>query len=151
MDSQEDGVDIEFIYQLTKTEEEKPDKPESVQADDDIPEGWSDNPLSISEEYQFDGLPYVWKIMVFDQNGQNQLYEPDGELKNGWKFCRIYFQTYFNRRGSSHTPSSSLDDDPPEGWSDDPVGVDMFWPYEWYAYVRNMMVFGGIFWTCSVS
>ncbi len=27
-------------------------------------------------------------------------------------------------------PSSNLDDDIPEGWSDDPVGVDMFWPYE---------------------
>jgi hypothetical protein len=34
-----DGVDIEFIYQLTKTEEEKPVKPESVQEDDAVPEG----------------------------------------------------------------------------------------------------------------
>lgn len=28
-------------------------------------------------------------------------------------------------------PSSNLDDDVPEYWSDDPVGVDIFWPYEW--------------------
>lgn len=34
----EDGVDIEFIYQLTKTEEDKPDKPISVQEDDAVPE-----------------------------------------------------------------------------------------------------------------
>ena len=27
-------------------------------------------------------------------------------------------------------PSSNLDDDIPERWSDDPVGVDMFLPYE---------------------
>lgn len=34
----EDGVDIEFIYQLTEKEEDKPDKPESVQEDDAVPE-----------------------------------------------------------------------------------------------------------------
>ena len=33
----EDGVDIEFIYKLTKTED-APDKPESVQEDDAVPE-----------------------------------------------------------------------------------------------------------------
>ena len=69
----EDGVDIEFIYQLTKTEEEKPDKPESVQEDDAVPEDEVDQIILylLVRNINLNGFVYVRKIMVFDQNGQN--------------------------------------------------------------------------------
>lgn len=128
----EDGVDIEFIYQLTKIEAEKPDKPIGAQADDDIPEGWSDNPSSISEEWQFE-----WFCVRKKENGiWSEWSEPTIWARWGVKgmdgdSVEYIFRITELEEAPDTPPSSDIDDSIPEGWSDDPVGVDIFWPYEW--------------------
>lgn len=41
-----DGDSVEYIFKLTLTEEAPPTPPSSS-LDDDVPEGWSDDPVGI--------------------------------------------------------------------------------------------------------
>lgn len=58
-----DGTDIEFIYKRTDVYV-APDTPVSVQEDDNVPEGWDDNPSGISEQFQFE-----WFAVRFKNDG----------------------------------------------------------------------------------
>ena len=118
----EDGTDIEFIYKLT-TEYEAPELPESIQDDEYeesedydpeqeyIPEGWTDNPLGISEEAS------IWMICVrykkkgiFELLIKDLLYGQDGELKvwMGMGY-RVYIYSH-NGRTSPTLPANSKED-----------------------------------------
>lgn len=58
-----DGKDYEYIYAHTK-ENVKPIKPNSVQIDDNIPSGWHDDPIGVTES-----LPYEWVCIRTKKDG----------------------------------------------------------------------------------
>ena len=59
----EDGWNYEYIYQRTASHE-APSLPLNDQANDYMPEGWSDNPVDVTEEY-----PYCWMCYRVKKDG----------------------------------------------------------------------------------
>jgi hypothetical protein len=47
-----DGKDYEYIYYHTK-DNKKPSIPASVQIDDNVPSGWHDDPIGVSETFPY--------------------------------------------------------------------------------------------------
>lgn len=126
-----DGTDIEWIYQRTATEAGKPSKPVSENIDDFVPEGWTDDPVGTTID-----MPYEWSCKREKNNGvwgefsDVFLWLKFG--KDGKEIEYIYRRTSSASRPS--TPGTSQTDDfVPEGWTDDPVGPNASYPYEWVS------------------
>lgn len=106
----EDGWGYEYIYALT-SEEVAPDLPDSIQSDDDVPENWSDDPLSVSKN-----TPYCWVCFRVKKNGVWSEYKGiDGKASLWAKWSN-------DGRGIDYIKeeyglSSEIDSEPTE-WSD---------------------------------
>lgn len=129
-----DGTDIEFIY--LRNTGAKPNKPTSVNKDDDVPDGWSDSPMGITETYKYEWVcvrtrekgatswgdystPVIWA--KWGEKGQ------DGD---GTEY--IFKQTEVEM--TLPTPTSSrLDKYVPSGWTDEPSGVSEEYPFEYVS------------------
>lgn len=129
-----DGTDFEFIFRNT-TEEVKPMKPSSEQEDDYIPTGWHDDPLGVSESVQFEWMCLRKKADgLWGEYSEPALWAKFGEDGVNWEF--VYQRTTANRAPS--VPKSKQEDDyVPEGWTDDPMGVDEEYQWEWMAKRRK--------------
>lgn len=125
-----DGTDIEWIYQRTTTEAAKPAKPASENTDDFVPAGWTDDPVGTTID-----LPYEWSCKREKKNGvwgefsDVFLWLKFG--KDGKEIEYIYRRTTGSRPATPGT--SQVDDYVPSGWTDDPVGPDASYPYEWVS------------------
>lgn len=132
-----DGKSIEFIFTRTTTQV-TPDTPVSVNEDDYVPTNWTDDQTGVDNLYQFEyaskrvrsitgvwgdfSVPALWAKYSFD--GQ------DG--KDGKDYEFIYIRTTTDT--APQTPETSqVDDFVPAGWTDDPVGVDSTWIYQWVS------------------
>ena len=133
----EDGTNIEFIYKLTTTSYETPSKPDNNNEDKYVPEGWTDHPTGISEEYKVewlctrqkdsDGIWGDWEgPSIWSKWGENGMDGDGGEY--------IYKTTYEPTPPERPTDVSQEDDFVPDGWTDNPTGVDAINQWEWVCY-----------------
>ena len=136
-----DGSVFEYIYKLSKTQNEKPSKPESVQEDDYVPEGWEDSPQGISEENTVEWV--CLRIKVNNTWGDFTVptiwskWGVDGTDGDGVE----YIYTITTGEDKPATPSTSEQTDeyiPPQGdnenpWTDNPTGVSVESQFEWVS------------------
>lgn len=129
----QDGKSIEFIYKTSNRTPTSADKPSSVNVDGNVPEGWNNNPTGITE-----GTPYEWMCnriktedVWSDWNGPTVWSKWGANGKDGDGVEYIYKRTTTNQSPDRPTEVSQEDDFVPEGWDDDPTGVNENNMYEW--------------------
>lgn len=130
-----DGTDIEFIY--LRNTGSTPSKPTSVNTDDYVPSGWTDNPQGITETYKYEWVcvrtkpsgtdtwsafstPFIWA--KWGDKGT------DGD---GIEY--IYQRTEVERAPSTPLIFSPNAGFVPSGWTDEPSGVSAGYPFEWVS------------------
>lgn len=137
-----DGVNIEFIYRLTKTLE-NPGKPDSQNINDYVPTDWTDQPSGIDPSYpvewvctrkkkdgiwsEWDG-PSIWS--KWGSNGK----DGDGveyifKRNNGEAITDILTPDDYLTNTAYQTPEYL----PNSTWTDDPKGVSEAYLYEWVS------------------
>lgn len=130
-----DGKSVEFIYKLANREPTPDDRPGSVNTDDYVPAGWTDNPTGISVTVQ-----YEWMCMRVNTGGYwSDWHGPtiwsrwgfDGRDGDGVEF--IYKRTISNTAPNRPTDIVQEDEFVPTGWTDNPTGVDSSYMYEWVS------------------
>lgn len=125
-----DGKDYEYIFRRTETET-RPATPATSDQNDFIPPGWTDDPVGPTLQ-----IPFEWVSKRVRFNGQ-------------WReFSTPSLWARYSEDGSDHefiyrrttvytTPSTpatfQTDDYVPSGWTDDPVGVNSTYIYEWMS------------------
>lgn len=131
----QDGISIEFIYKLTKNNLDVPSKPDSINQDDYVPDGWSDSPKGISIDNKVEWvctrrkINNIWEDwkepVIWSKWGDNGM---DGD---GVEY--IYKTTTIATPPERPTDVSQEDDFIPSGWNDNPTGVTSSIPYEWVS------------------
>lgn len=130
-----DGTDIEFIY--LRNTGSTPSKPTSVNTDDYMPSGWTDNPQGITETYK-----YEWVCVRTKPSGTDTwsaFSTPVIWAKWGDKGTDGDGMEYIFQRTEVETaPSTPLIFSPnagfvPSGWTDEPSGVSADYPFEWVS------------------
>lgn len=130
-----DGTDIEFIY--LRNTGSTPSKPTSVNTDDYMPSGWTDNPQGITETYK-----YEWVCVRTKPSGTDSwsaFSTPVIWAKWGDKGTDGDGMEYIFQRTEVETaPSTPLIFSPnagfvPSGWTDEPSGVSADYPFEWVS------------------
>lgn len=129
----QDGKSIEFIYKTSNRTPTSADKPSSVNVDGNVPEGWNNNPTGITE-----GTPYEWMCnriktedVWSDWNGPTVWAKWGANGKDGDGVEYIYKRTITNDSPDRPTEVSQEDEFVPDGWTDDPTGVNEDNMYEW--------------------
>lgn len=130
-----DGYNLQFIYKLSKNELEKPDKPQESPRDDYYPPtGWTNHPSGVSKSSMSE-----W-MCVSRKNIETGVWEPwegptlwanygiSGTDGDGVKYA-------FKVTDSSLPPEQPAGNgelvEAPEGWTDEPNGVDIINQWEW--------------------
>lgn len=145
-----DGVNLEFIYKLTKTDYEPPTKPEeSPNITDYIPSGWEDHPSGVSQEMIAEWVctrklvQSVWS----DWEGPSlwSKYGINGMDGDGVEY--IFKLVNTPSPVTKPTKNEQVDDYVPkeEGWTDNPSGVNSEYMWEWVCirkYIGNTKVWG---------
>lgn len=130
-----DGTDIEFIY--LRNTGSTPSKPTSVNTDDYMPSGWTDNPQGITETYK-----YEWVCVRTKPSGTDTwsaFSTPVIWAKWGDKGTDGDGMEYIFQRTEVETaPSTQWIFSPnagfvPSGWTDEPSGVSADYPFEWVS------------------
>lgn len=132
-----DGNSLEFIYRLTVNDYETPQRPISENTDDYVPSGWTDSPSGISSEYQVEWMcqrektksiwgdfttPVIWSK-----------WGADGRDGDGVEY--VYKRTNTATPPEKPTDGEVNEDEEliPEGWTDNPTGVDPEYQWEWVS------------------
>lgn len=143
----QDGKSIEFIYKTSNRTPTSADKPSSVNVDGNVPEGWTNNPTSITE-----GTPYEWMCnriktedVWSDWNGPTVWAKWGANGKDGDGVEYIYKRTITNVSPDRPTEVSQEDEFVPDGWTDDPTGVNEDNMYEWVCVRKYRDGFWGEF------
>ena len=130
-----DGTDIEFIY--LRNTGSTPSKPTSVNTDDYVPSGWSDNPQGITETYK-----YEWVCMRTKPSGTSTWsafstpviwakWGDKGQDGDGTEY--IFRLTEVETAPETVLAIPPSDGYVPDGWTDEPSGVDSDYPFEWVS------------------
>lgn len=129
----QDGKSIEFIYKVSNRVPNSSDKPSSVNEDGNVPDGWTDHPTGVSESNQYEWMCVRTKTddLWSDWNGPTVWSKWGANGKDGDGVEYIYKRTTTNLSPDRPTEVSQEDDFVPEGWTDDPTGVNENNMYEW--------------------
>lgn len=129
----QDGKSIEFIYKVSNRVPNSSDKPSSVNEDGSVPDGWTDHPTGVSESNQYEWMCVRTKTddLWSDWNGPTVWSKWGANGKDGDEVEYIYKRTTTNLSPDRPTEVSQEDDFVPEGWTDDPTGVNENNMYEW--------------------
>lgn len=129
----QDGKSIEFIYKVSNRVPNSSDKPSSVNEDGSVPDGWTDHPTGVSESNQYEWMCVRTKTddLWSDWNGPTVWSKWGANGKDGDGVEYIYKRTTTNLSPDRPTEVSQEDDFVPEGWTDDPTGVNENDMYEW--------------------
>lgn len=130
-----DGTDIEFIY--LRNTGDTPSKPASVNKDDYVPSGWTDNPQGITETYK-----YEWVCVRTKPSGTDTWsafstpviwakWGDKGTDGDGTEY--VFKRTEVEKAPDAISVSSTADGYVPTGWTDEPNGVDSDYPFEWVS------------------
>lgn len=129
----QDGKSIEFIYKVSNRVPNSSNKPSSVNEDGSVPDGWTDHPTGVSESNQYEWMCVRTKTddLWSDWNGPTVWSKWGANGKDGDGVEYIYKRTTTNLSPDRPTEVSQEDDFVPEGWTDDPTGVNENNMYEW--------------------
>lgn len=129
----QDGKSIEFIYKVSNRVPNSSDKPSSVNEDGSVPDGWTDHPTGVSESNQYEWMCVRTKTddLWSDWNGPTVWSKWGANGKDGYGVEYVYKRTTTNLSPDRPTEVSQEDDFVPEGWTDDPTGVNENNMYEW--------------------
>ena len=129
----QDGKSIEFIYKVSNRVPNSSDKPSSVNEDGSVPDGWKDHPTGVSESNQYEWMCVRTKTddLWSDWNGPTVWSKWGANGKDGDGVEYIYKRTTTNLSPDRPTEVSQENDFVPEGWTDDPTGVNENNMYEW--------------------
>lgn len=129
----QDGKSIEFIYKVSNRVPNSSDKPSSVNEDGSVPDGWTDHPTGVSESNQYEWMCVRTKTddLWSDWNGPTVWSKWGANGKDGDGVEYIYKRTTTNLSPDRPTEVSQEGDFVPEGWTDDPTGVNENNMYEW--------------------
>lgn len=129
----QDGKSIEFIYKVSNRVPNSSDKPSSVNEDGSVPDGWTDHPTGVSESNQYEWMCVRTKTddLWSDWNGPTVWSKWGANGKDGDGVEYIYKRTTTNLSPDRPTEVSQENDFVPEGWTDDPTGVNENNMYEW--------------------
>lgn len=129
----QDGKSIEFIYKVSNRVPNSSDKPGSVNEDGSVPDGWTDHPTGVSESNQYEWMCVRTKTddLWSDWNGPTVWSKWGANGKDGDGVEYVYKRTTTNLSPDRPTEVSQEDDFVPEGWTDDPTGVNENNMYEW--------------------
>lgn len=129
----QDGKSIEFIYKVSNRVPNSSDKPSSVNEDGNVPDGWTDHPTGVSESNQYEWMCVRTKTddLWSDWNGPTVWSKWGANGKDGDGVEYVYKRTTTNLSPDRPTEVSQEDDFVPEGWTDDPTGVNENNMYEW--------------------
>lgn len=129
----QDGKSIEFIYKVSNRVPNSSDKPSSVNEDGSVPDGWTDHPTGVSESNQYEWMCVRTKTddLWSDWNDPTVWSKWGANGKDGDGVEYIYKRTTTNLSPDRPTEVSQEDDFVPEGWTDDPTGVNENNMYEW--------------------
>ena len=129
----QDGKSIEFIYKVSNRVPNSSDKPSSINEDGSVPDGWTDHPTGVSESNQYEWMCVRTKTddLWSDWNGPTVWSKWGANGKDGDGVEYIYKRTTTNLSPDRPTEVSQEDDFVPEGWTDDPTGVNENNMYEW--------------------
>lgn len=129
----QDGKSIEFIYKVSNRVPNSSDKPSSVNEDGSVPDGWTDHPTGVSESNQYEWMCVRTKTddLWSDWNGPTVWSKWGANGKDGDGVEYIYKRTTTNLSPDRPTEVGQEDDFVPEGWTDDPTGVNENNMYEW--------------------
>lgn len=130
-----DGTDIEFIY--LRNTGSTPSKPTSVNTDDYVPTGWTDNPQGITETYK-----YGWVCVRTKPSGTDTWsafstpviwakWGDKGTDGDGTEY--VFKRTEVETAPDAILVSSTADGYVPTGWTDEPSGVSADYPFEWVS------------------
>lgn len=130
-----DGTDIEFIY--LRNTGSTPSKPTSVNTDDYVPSGWTDNPQGITETYK-----YEWVCVRTKPSGTDTWsafstpviwakWGDKGTDGDGTEY--VFKRTEVETTPDAILVSSTADGYVPSGWTDEPSGVSADYPFEWVS------------------
>lgn len=143
----QDGKSIEFIYKVSNRVPNSSDKPSSVNEDGSVPDGWTDHPTGVSESNQYEWMCVRTKTddLWSDWNGPTVWSKWGANGKDGDGVEYIYKRTTTNLSPDRPTEVSQEDDFVPEGWTDDPTGVNENNMYEWVCVRKYRDGFWGEF------
>jgi hypothetical protein len=130
-----DGTDIEFIY--LRNTGSTPSKPTSVNTDDYVPTGWTDEPQGITETYK-----YEWVCVRTKPSGTDTWsafstpviwakWGDKGTDGDGTEY--VFKRTEVETAPDAILVSSTADGYVPTGWTDEPSGVSADYPFEWVS------------------
>lgn len=130
-----DGTDIEFIY--LRNTGSTPSKPTSVNTDDYVPTGWTDNPQGITETYKCE-----WVCVRTKPSGTDTWsafstpviwakWGDKGTDGDGTEY--VFKRTEVETAPDAILVSSTADGYVPTGWTDEPSGVSADYPFEWVS------------------
>lgn len=143
-----DGVNMEFIYKLTKNDLTVPDLPTENTPTDTAPTGWTDSPTGITETEQCEWVctrkkdsstgnwnswegPTIWSkwgVNGVDGDGVEYIYKQNnGELLENPSPDNIDTDEYQGR--GEYEDVEYI----PAGWSDEPKGVGPTASHEWVS------------------
>lgn len=125
-----DGTDIEFIY--LRNTGSTPSKPTSVNTDDYVPSGWTDEPHGITETYK-----YEWVCVRTKPSGTDTWsafstpviwakWGDKGTDGDGTEY--VFKRTEVETAPDAILVSSTADGYVPTGWTDEPSGVSADYP-----------------------
>jgi hypothetical protein len=91
-----------------------------------VPDGWTDHPTGVSESNQYEWMCVRTKTddLWSDWNGPTVWSKWGANGKDGDGVEYIYKRTTTNLSPDRPTEVSQEDDFVPEGWTDDPTGVN---------------------------
>lgn len=127
-----DGKAIEFIYQTSNREPTSADKPSSVDEDGYVPAGWTDHPSGVSATKVYEWMCMRTKVSSWTEWQGPTIWSKwgsDGRDGDGVEY--IYKRTVTNISPDRPTDVEQDDDFVPEGWTDNPSGVNADNMYEW--------------------
>lgn len=130
-----DGTDIEFIY--LRNTGSTPSKPTSVNTDDYVSTGWTDNPQGITETYK-----YEWVCVRTKPSGTDTWsafstpviwakWGDKGTDGDGTEY--VFKRTEVETAPDAILVSSTADGYVPTGWTNEPSGVSADYPFEWVS------------------
>lgn len=133
-----DGTSVEYVYRRTTTAAVPALTTTAVQTDNHIPSGWTDDPTGVDAAHPYEWISTRAKVAgtwsAFAAPSLWTHYGKDGEKGvDGTSIEYIYCRAATTATPTLNTTAIQQDDYVPSGWTDDPTGVNVSYPYEWIS------------------
>lgn len=129
-----DSAGFEYIFQRT-TVLSAPSTPATAQMPGFVPMNWTDDPVGISGSYRFEWTATRSKIgTVWSEFSAPVLWAKLGAAGADSADVEYVFQRSADSSAPSTPVTAQMKGFVPQGWTDDPIGVNSFLQYEWSVF-----------------